>query len=95
MGNRISLHSTIVAAPHQTWCGLAGEAAILNLKSGRYYGLNATGAYIWKSIQNPTGVKELLDSVYDRYEVELSICQSDLFDLLEQLLGEHLIETCG
>jgi hypothetical protein len=36
--------STVVAAKDQVSCDLVGEAVILDMKSGIYYGLNPVGA---------------------------------------------------
>ena len=40
----ISDRSIVVAAKDQVSCDLAGEAAILNMKNGVYYGLDPVGA---------------------------------------------------
>ena len=41
----------VKAAKEQVSCDLAGEAVILNLKSGQYFGLNEVGTRIWNLIQ--------------------------------------------
>ena len=33
---------------------LNGEAVILSLTTGKYYGINAVGVSIWAAVQNPT-----------------------------------------
>ena len=43
----------MVATKDQVSCDLAGEAAILNIKSGVYYGLDPVGARIWNLMQEP------------------------------------------
>jgi hypothetical protein len=40
----VNLQSTIRLSQNQVSCNLGGEAAILNLKSGIYFGLNPVGA---------------------------------------------------
>jgi hypothetical protein len=47
MGHAIGERSIIVASQDQVSCDLAGDAAILDIKSGIYYGLTAVGAWIW------------------------------------------------
>jgi hypothetical protein len=51
MRAEIAKTSTVVAAKDQVSCDLAGEAVILNLKSGIYYGLNPVAARVWSLIQ--------------------------------------------
>jgi hypothetical protein len=43
MSYAISERTIVVAAAVQVSCDLAGEAAILTLQSGVYFGLNAVG----------------------------------------------------
>ncbi len=92
MGNSISEGSIVVAARDQVSCDLGGEAAILNIKKGVYYGLDPVGARIWNLIQQPRSVKELRATLLEEYDVEPERCESDLLELLEKLLAEGLVE---
>ena len=89
----ISDHSVVVAAKDQVSCDLAGEAAILNVKSGVYYGLDPVGARIWNLMQEPRKVAEIQTAITEEYEVEPERCARDLVGLLEKLLAEGLIEV--
>jgi hypothetical protein len=93
MSPTISDHSVVVAAKDQVSCDLAGEAAILNVKSGVYYGLDPVGARIWNLMQEPRKVAEIQTAIADEYEVEPERCARDLVGLLEKLLAEGLIEV--
>jgi len=68
------------------------EAAILNLKSGVYFGLNTVGANIWKLIQEPRTIKEIRDVLVDEYDVEPKCCEKDILELLQELSTHGLIE---
>lgn len=93
MSTTISDHSVVVATKDQVSCDLAGEAAILNIKSGVYYGLNPVGARIWNLMQEPRKVAEIQNEITNEYEVEPERCARDLVVLLEKLLAEGLIEV--
>jgi hypothetical protein len=93
MSLAISGHSVVVAAKDQVSCDLAGEGAILNIKSGVYYGLDPVGARIWSLMQEPREVAEIQNAITDEYEVEPERCARDLVGLLEKLLAEGLIEV--
>lgn len=84
--------STVVVSKEQVSCDLAGEAAILNLKNGVYYGLNPLGARIWNLIQEPRKFGEIRDTLLGEYEVDAPRLESDLRDLLAQLAEQQLIE---
>jgi len=89
----VSLASVVVASPDQLSCELGGEAAILNMKSGRYYGLDPIGARIWSLIQKPVKVAEVRDTLLEEYEVAAEQCEAELIDLLEKLAGAGLVEV--
>ena len=84
-------HSTIVVNQDVVSCDLVDEAALLNLKTGIYYGLDPVGARIWKLIQTPRQLNEILETLLNEYEVEKTRCQNDLIELLEQLSEKELI----
>jgi hypothetical protein len=93
MGATISDLSVVVAAKDQVSCDLAGEAAILNVKSGVYYGLDPVGARIWNLMQEPRKVAEIQNTITEEYDVEPERAARDLVGLLEKLLAEGLIEV--
>jgi len=93
MKELISGGSTVVVAKEQVSCDLGGEAAILNLKSAVYYGLDPVGARIWNLIQEPKRIKEIYEILLKEYNVEPGRCERDLLALLEKLVEEGLIEV--
>ena len=89
----ISENYVIVAKKEQVSSALAGEAVILNLESGVYYGLNPVGASIWNLIQKPTSVREIRDAILEEYNVDFDECDRDVKALLEQLQEQGMIEV--
>jgi hypothetical protein len=83
--------SIVRTAKDRIWCDVAGEAVILNLDSGVYYGLNAVGARVWGLIQEPKTVSELVSSLVEIYDVSAERCEIDLFSLLQDLADKELI----
>ena len=82
-----------MAAKDQVSSDLGGEVAILDLKAGVYYGLDAVGARIWSLIQKPRTVNEIRDILLEEYEVEPERCERDLLALLQRLADEGIIEV--
>ena len=85
--------SVLVASTQQVSSDLAGEAVILQLNSGEYYGLNPVGAFVWSLIQRPRTVAELRDAVCRKYDVAPERCERDLDTLLGELRAADLIEV--
>ena len=89
---KITANTIVIAAPQQVSADLSGEAAILNLDSGVYYGLNVVGAFIWNQIQEPICVKDIYETVLGEFDVDREQCQHDVDRLLQNLADEGLIE---
>jgi Coenzyme PQQ synthesis protein D (PqqD) len=87
----ISLDSIISVAPDQVSCELDGEAAILNLTSGTYHGLDSVGAAVWTMISSPIAVHAIIDAMVAEYEVDRGHCERDLLVLLHRLDERGLI----
>ena len=70
----VSLSSVVVAGKGQISSDLAGEAVILNLQTGMYYGLARVGARIWELIREPTRVADVRDAIVLEYDVDPARC---------------------
>jgi coenzyme PQQ synthesis protein D (PqqD) len=93
-GKAISPGSVIVASQDQVSCDLDGEAAILDLKAGVYYGLDEVGAAVWKLVQVPRTVVEVRNALMEEYDVNPAQCQRDLVTLFSELAAAGLVEVC-
>lgn len=71
---------------------LNGEAVILSLKNGKYYGVNGVGAFIWSTIQNPVSLQDIQTTVMGEYEVDEATCRQKVLSFLEKMVEEGLIE---
>lgn len=74
-------------------CELNGEAVILNMKNGKYYGVNSVGSSIWAAIQAPVSFVELQSAIMAEYEVDEEICGRAIRSFLEKMAKEDLIEV--
>jgi len=88
----LSPESIVVAGKHQVSSDLAGEAVILHVRSGRYFGLEQVGARIWQMIGEPRRVADIRDAILREYDVGRDRCEQDVVALLEQLAVEGLVE---
>jgi hypothetical protein len=84
---RITLSAEHVSAE------LDGEAVVLNLKDGVYFGLNPVGSRIWSLLKEaPKSVAELRQAVLAEYDVGYEECDRDLRALLDALREHGLID---
>lgn len=89
----ISPESIVVVSQDQVSCDLAGEAAILELKTGTYFGLDEVGASVWNLIAQPRRVIEVRDALLAQYDVEAEQCGRELIELLDALHERGLIQV--
>lgn len=87
----LSLHSIVAVAGDQISSDLAGEAVILNLREGVYYGLDDVGARIWNLIQEPQSVEQVCDRIFEEYDVSAGQCERDVLALVGELEAAGLI----
>lgn len=89
----LSNSSVIARAKNQVSCDVAGEAVILSLKSGMYYGLEGVGARIWNLIREPRVFVDIRDTILQEFAVEPEACEQDAQTFLEAMVAEGLIEV--
>lgn len=70
---------------------LDGEAVLLNLDKGEYYGLNIVGARAWALLAEPYGLGSLVEALLDEFDVQREVLQADLDVFLHDLLQEGLV----
>lgn len=89
----ISKDAIVSVADDQVSSDVAGEAVILDLSSGTYYGLNAVGAFIWELVQEPQRVSDIQQALLQEYDVEPDQCLRELIQLLEEMQEQGLIQV--
>ena len=88
----LSPQSCIVLSKDQASCDLAGETAIVNLRSGVYFGLDPMGTHIWNLLREPVTVRGLCDALMDRDDVDGSRLESDVRVFLNELADHGLVD---
>jgi hypothetical protein len=88
----ITSESILVAAANQVSCDVDDEAALLNLDTGVYYGLNPLGSYIWKLVQSPVSFDVLHQRLSDEFPGEENI-EQDLQQFLGDMVSAGLVQV--
>jgi hypothetical protein len=70
---------------------LQGEAVLLNLKTGVYFGLDEVGTRIWQLMGQNGLLSEMLKLMLQEYDVPEEQCAQDLLDLVAQLQEQGLV----
>ncbi len=88
----LSPDSRLARSSDQASCDLAGETAIVNLKSGVYYGLDSMGTHIWKLLHEPVTFAALCESLQRDYDVDGARLETDMRAFLSELVAHGLVE---
>jgi Coenzyme PQQ synthesis protein D (PqqD) len=86
-------NNLFVAIKEHLYSDLNGEAVILSMKNGKYYGLNEVGRSIWNAIKDPTNFEEIHAKVMREYEVDEETCYREVSSFLQKMFDEGLIEV--
>ncbi len=71
---------------------LDGEAVLLNLVTGKYYGLDPVGTRMWVHLTRYDQLEAVQQALLEEYDVEPEKLQGDLFKLIEQLAERGLVK---
>lgn len=84
--DRFRVNDTEVAAKV-----IDGEAVIINLLNGTYYGLDKSGCTIWEMLASGYSLAETVGGVLARYDVATDIARADVGRLVQELLVERIL----
>ena len=84
---------TIKIAEDVVFQELDGEAVLLNMRTGIYFGLNPMGTRIWQLLSEHGEVKTVTTMLLDEYGIREDQLRNHLSDFIEQLQSKGLVEV--
>jgi hypothetical protein len=82
----ISRNSNILATV------IGSETVMMSIDQGRYYGMNKTGSYIWKTLEHPMSFEDLCAKLLQDFNITEVQCTEDVIPFLEEMSKEKIIE---
>lgn len=67
------------------------ELVMIDIESGRYFGLNSVAADIWERLATPVSIADLCADLQQRYEVDAARCDRDVVSLLLQMRANDMV----
>jgi hypothetical protein len=95
MGVSLSLSSRVKISEHTLFQELGGEAVLLELSRGVYFGLDEVGTRIWGLLGGGRSLQETVAALVDEYDVTEQQGAEDLLALVRELEERRLIEICS
>lgn len=72
---------------------LDGEAVLLNVTSGYYFGLDPVGSRIWNALTASESMEKALDGLLAEYQVDAESLRRDVEAFVEQLREHGLLSV--
>jgi len=91
--SKITLDSSVIFSRDAVFRDLDGEAVILDLHSGTYFGLNEVGCRIWQLIEQHGRLRPVLETLCEEYEAAPDVLEQDLMALVSKLAASGLGEV--
>jgi hypothetical protein len=88
----INLNTQFVRVKSLIWTQSEGEVVIMDITTGKYYGLNPVSSDIFLRCSNEISVKDLISALMESYTVERSACEKETLDMLNVFLKKGIIE---
>ncbi len=88
----MTLHTRVTIPPGVMFRDLDGEAVLLELETGRYFGLNETGTRMWLLLQEHGAVNAAFQSLLAEYEVAEDRLRNELLSFVGTLTAQRLLE---
>ena len=83
-----------VTVPPDVLVSRAGEeSVILDVNSERYYGLDAVGTRMWEALSAHGTVAPAYAALLEEFDVDAERLRSDLYELIEKLSEQGLLEV--
>lgn len=70
---------------------LGEDVVALHIPKGQCYGMENVTAAVWKMLDRPTDVEEIVRRLGVLYDVDEEVCRSDVTALADQMESEGLI----
>ncbi len=85
-----ALADRLVQGPDAAAESAPGDHLVLDLASGRYYGLGEAGGFIWQALDGERRLGEVAAAVVERYGVKRARAEADVLEFAAELLAAGL-----
>lgn len=87
----IKLSNIVSQSQQQVSTEVDGETVMMSVEQGKYYGLDDIGTRIWRLLEKPVLVSDMLEELRYEYDDNKNTCEQDLIELLNELYEDGLI----
>ncbi|MCQ9205258.1 MAG: PqqD family protein [Omnitrophica bacterium] len=89
----LTLDSCIGRNNDVPWRIIEEEAVLVSVDRGEVIHLNSVGAQIWNSIESKTKVSEIIEYIYETFDVDKDAAAKDALEFLKRLKEARVIDV--
>lgn len=90
----ITIESRIKLSDEVLFQELEGDAVLLDMKSGVYFGLDRVGTRMWQLMSDTQPLSAVVAAVVSEFDVAEERCAEDVLALARKLAEQGLLTTC-
>jgi coenzyme PQQ synthesis protein D (PqqD) len=87
----VSLQTTVRASDDVVVRELDGEAVLLNLESGMYFGLDPVGTRVWQLIDQHHRLSAVVKSMCEEFDAPPETIERDVLRLVSELVEKRIV----
>ena len=69
------------------------ELVMVSIANGVYYGVSDVARDIWRAVEQPKRISDLIDDLAATYDIDRSSCEEQTLEFLDGLLTEGLLQV--
>jgi hypothetical protein len=81
--------------PNTLYREVQGEAVLLQLDSGEYFGLDAVATRVWQLIVEKGELTAVEESMLEEFDVDPLVLSTDIERMIAELVAKRLIEVAA
>lgn len=87
----MKLADSLSISPHVVAREVGNETVLLDLESGKYFGLEQVSLRVWQEIENGHSLEKICEKLLEEYDVSRDVLEKDILALAENLLTRKLV----
>ena len=88
----LTLEQKVTRHPDMLSAEIGGEAVMMSIEKGAYFGLNPIATRIWDLIEQPCTVADLIKTISEEYEVTDEQCTADVQEFVADMIKRGLAQ---
>jgi hypothetical protein len=86
LSQKVTRHEDMISAE------IGGEAVMMSIEKGAYFGLNPIATRIWDLIEKPQSIAGLIAVITEEYDVSEEQCAADVQEFVADMMARGIAQ---